>query len=113
MRDALMIICQYLFLSIDSAKVNYYTENILDNTLLRAVNRKWNSRDIESNNSIERFIEDILNIDNEKYNIHISLRKTILEICSDAQEEIKYGSLVFNVGSELVCGIFIRKNNCL
>ena len=39
------------------------------------------------------------------------LRNVILKISPDAQEEIKYGGLVFNVDAELICGIFIRKNH--
>ncbi len=63
------------------------------------------------NDQIENFIQDILFVDGEKGNILISLRKTILKISPDAQEEIKYGGLVFNVDKKLICGIFIRKNH--
>jgi hypothetical protein len=66
---------------------------------------------ININNQIENFIQDILFVDGEKGNILISLRKTILKISPDAQEEIKYGGLVFNVDKKLICGIFIRENH--
>ena len=66
---------------------------------------------INTNDQIERFIQDILFIDEEKGKILISLRKAILKISPDTQEEIKYGGLVFNVNTKLICGIFIRKKH--
>lgn len=64
-----------------------------------------------NNNDIERFIEDISFVDEEKGKILISLRKTVLKISPNAQEEIKYGGLVFNFDKKLICGIFVRKNH--
>ena len=66
---------------------------------------------INTGDRIKRFIEDTLFIDEEKGKILVSLRNVILKISPDAQEEIKYGGLVFNVDAELICGIFIRKNH--
>lgn len=66
---------------------------------------------INSNNKIERFIEDISFVNEEKGRILTSLRKIILKINPDAQEEIKYGGLVFNVNAKLICGIFIREKH--
>ena len=66
---------------------------------------------INTNNEIERFIEDISFVDEEKGKMLISLRKIILKINPDSQEEIKYGGLVFNTNKKLICGIFIRKNH--
>lgn len=60
---------------------------------------------------IERFVQDILFVDEEKGEILISLQKIILKINPNAQEEIKYGGLVFNIDSKLICGIFIRKKH--
>lgn len=54
------------------------------------------------NDQIERFIQDVLFSDEEKGKILISLRKTILKISPDAQEEIKYGGLVFNIDTKLI-----------
>ena len=66
---------------------------------------------INTGDRIKRFIEDTLFIDEEKGKILVSLRNVILKISPDAQEEIKYGGLVFNVDAELICGIFIRKKH--
>ncbi len=66
---------------------------------------------INTNERIKRFIQDTLFVDEEKGKILISLRNTILKISPDSQEEIKYGGLVFNVDTELICGIFIRKKH--
>lgn len=66
---------------------------------------------INTNDRIENFIQDVLFVDEEKGEILTSLRKMILEISSNAQEEIKYGGLVFNIDAELICGIFIRKKH--
>lgn len=66
---------------------------------------------MESNPKINNFIQDLMFIDEEKGKILVSLRNTILKISPDAQEEIKYGGLVFNVDTKLICGIFIRKKH--
>lgn len=64
-----------------------------------------------TNDQIENFIQDVSFIDEEQGENLVSLRKTIQNIRPDAQEEIKYGGLVFNVEAKLICGIFIRKKH--
>lgn len=64
-----------------------------------------------TNDRVKRFIRDILSIDKEKGEIIVSLREMILKISPDAQEEIKYGGVVFNVDGELVSGVFVRKKH--
>ena len=64
-----------------------------------------------TNDRIEQFVQDVLFIDEEKGEILISLQKIVLKINPNVQEEIKYGGLVFNVDSKLICGIFIRKKH--
>ena len=66
---------------------------------------------ISTDDQIERFIQDAKFVDEEKGATLNSLREIILKICPDAQEEIKYGGLVFNVDTELICGIFLRKKH--
>jgi len=66
---------------------------------------------IKTNDRVEQFIRDTLSIDEEKGDIIVSLREMILEISPDAHEEIKYGGVVFNVNSELISGIFLRKKH--
>ena len=67
--------------------------------------------DMTANERVKRFIDDTLSIAEEKGALLLSLRKIIKRISPDAQEEIKYGGLVFNADAELICGIFIRKKH--
>jgi hypothetical protein len=64
-----------------------------------------------TNDRIEHFVQDILFIDEDKGEILISLQKIVSKINPNVQEEIKYGGLVFNVDSKLICGIFISKKH--
>ncbi len=66
---------------------------------------------MKANPKIDKFIQDILFVDEDKGKIVISLRKLILDIALTAKEEIKYGGLVFVIGKRLFCGIFVRKNH--
>ncbi len=66
---------------------------------------------MNSDQRVKQFIDDTLSVDEEKGDILLSLRKMTLGICPAAQEEIKYGGLVFNVDNELLCGIFVRKRH--
>jgi len=63
------------------------------------------------NTETENFINDVLTADAEQGKILVTIRKIVLKIRKDAEEEIKYGGLVFNVDTKLVCGIFIRKKH--
>ena len=72
---------------------------------------KGKSMTKKTNKQIERFIQDTSFVDEEKGNILISLRKIILQVSPSAPEEIKYGGLVFNKDSKLICGVFIRKEH--
>lgn len=60
---------------------------------------------------IEQFLRKSLAVDEEKAGILISIRESILEVCPNASEEIKYGGLVYIIDSDLIAGIFIRKNH--
>lgn len=53
-------------------------------------------------------MQDAFFVSEKKGELLVSLRNLVLSIRPDAQEEIKYGGLVFNVDSKLICGIFIR-----
>ncbi len=64
-----------------------------------------------ANDRIKRFIDDTLSVDEDKAELLLSLQKIILKICPNAQQEIKYGGLVFNLEAELISGIFIRKKH--
>ena len=66
---------------------------------------------MKANPKINKFIEDILFVDEDKGEIVISLRKLVSKIAPNAKEEIKYGGLVFVSDKRLFCGIFIRKNH--
>ncbi len=63
------------------------------------------------NNKIELFLADITVIDRAKSEQLLLIRKLVHQICRGCEEEIKYGGLVFNMKSELICGIFIRQKH--
>ncbi|MCP4271901.1 MAG: DUF1801 domain-containing protein [Gammaproteobacteria bacterium] len=66
---------------------------------------------MKAGNRVEQFIADTLSVDEAKGNTLISIRKLILSIYPEAQEEIKYGGLVFNVDAKLIGGIFTRQKH--
>ena len=66
---------------------------------------------MEANPRIDNLIQDILLYDKDKGEIASSLRDLVLKIAPNAEEEIKYGGLVFVSNKRLFCGIFIRKNH--
>ena len=66
---------------------------------------------MEANPKIDNFIQDILSLDEDKGRIVLSLRELVLEIAPNAEEEIKYGGLVFVSDNRLFCGVFLRKNH--
>ena len=63
------------------------------------------------NEEVENFVRDVLFIDEEKGAILTSLREIIQKTCPSVLEEIKYGGLVFNIGKDLLGGIFLRKKH--
>ena len=66
---------------------------------------------VKANPKINDFIHDLLFMDEDKGEIVFSLRKLVLEVATDAKEEIKYGGLVFIINDGLFCGIFVRKKH--
>lgn len=50
---------------------------------------------MKTNSKVDDFMEDLQFLDEEKREIVISLRESVLEIAPEAKEEIKYGGLVF------------------
>jgi len=66
---------------------------------------------VKANPRINNFIQDILFLDEDKGEIVVSLRDLVLNIAPNAEEEIRYGGLVFVSNNRLFCGIFVRKNH--
>ena len=66
---------------------------------------------VKANPEINDFIHDLLFMNEDKGEIVISLRKLVLEVVTDAKEEIKYGGLVFIINDGLFCGIFVSKKH--
>ena len=66
---------------------------------------------MKANPRINNFIQDILFLDEDKGEIVVSLRDLVLNIAPNAEEEIRYGGLVFVSNNRLFCGIFVRKNH--
>ncbi len=66
---------------------------------------------LEMEQRITNFLNDTNDISPEQFAIVTELRELINSINPDAEQEIKYGGLVFNVGKELITGIFTRKKH--
>ncbi len=66
---------------------------------------------IEPNGRVQRFIADILSVDDIRGGILVSLREMILQASSGVREKIMYGGIVYIVDSELISGIFVRKKH--
>ena len=66
---------------------------------------------MEANLRIDNYIQDLLFTDRDKGEITDTLRKLVSAISPNAEEDIKYGGLVFLSDKRLFCGIFIRKNH--
>ena len=60
---------------------------------------------------LSNFIRGLLFIDEDKGEMVISIRNTVLGLFPEAKEEIKYGGLVFLIDKRLFCGIFVRKKH--
>ena len=60
---------------------------------------------------IQQFLRNTEDISKEQYEIVVALREIIESTNPSATQEIKYNGLVFNVGSELITGIFTRKSH--
>ena len=60
---------------------------------------------------IGQFLSDTKDISGELYDIVVAVRELINAVHPTAEEEIKYGGLVFNVEKQLITGIFVRKNH--
>ncbi len=66
---------------------------------------------MKTNPIINEFINDLLLIDEEKTKVIISIRKIVLKLYPQAEEEIKYGGIVYIIDKRLFTGIFMRKNH--
>ena len=66
---------------------------------------------MKTNPKINDFINDLLLVDDDMSKIIIKIRKLILKLYPKADEEIKYGGLVYLIENRLFTGIFLRKNH--
>ncbi len=64
-----------------------------------------------TNDKINQFVQDTKDISPDQYELVLKLQSLIKSININADEEIKYGGLVFNVDGDLITGIFVRKNH--
>lgn len=60
---------------------------------------------------IQAFLEDIGEIDAETTEILQHLRKIIIELFPNVDEQIKYGGIVYLIDDLLFCGFFVRKHH--
>lgn len=66
---------------------------------------------ITPSSKIENFFKDIQFQSIEKYQILMAVRDLVLDVNKKLSEDIKYGGLVFNLGDELMGGIFVYKKH--
>ncbi|MCP4703388.1 MAG: DUF1801 domain-containing protein [candidate division Zixibacteria bacterium] len=59
---------------------------------------------------VHEFLEDVLMIDSEKYEIMQKLRKIVFDIFPKSNERMMYGGIMFSLEDDFG-GIFIRKNH--
>ncbi len=63
------------------------------------------------NESVQKFLDETLLVDSEKYNYLIEIRDIIFNIYPDTNERIMYGGIMFSINSEDFGGLFVRKNH--
>ena len=66
---------------------------------------------ISENENVQKFLNELTIVDNEKYKILIKLREIILTNFSRTNERIMYGGIMFSLEGEFYSGLFIRKNH--
>jgi len=62
------------------------------------------------NKEVQKYLENILNDDEQKYQILQELRKIVFSIDSSVSEKIMYGGIIFTVKSD-IGWIFVYKNH--
>lgn len=62
------------------------------------------------NEQVQKFLEEIMMFDNEKFNILQKLRKIVFSNYKKANEIMKYGGIMFSLDKDF-CGLFVRKNH--
>ncbi len=63
------------------------------------------------NKAIQEFLQDGLIVDDEKYNILISVRDIIFSLRPETKEKIMYGGIVFSLENEMYSGVFVNKKH--
>lgn len=61
------------------------------------------------NDKVEKYLDDLKSVDDNKFEIIESLRKIIFKIASEPEEKIMYGGLVY-VSDRMFVGLFPRKD---
>ena len=62
------------------------------------------------NEQVQKFLEEIMMFDNEKFNILQELRKIVFKNYKKTSERMMYGGIMFSI-EEGFGGIFVRKNH--
>ena len=59
---------------------------------------------------VQNFLDDVLMIDSEKYEIMQKLRKIVFSIFPKTEERMMYGGIMFSIEEDFG-GLFVRKNH--
>jgi len=63
-----------------------------------------------NNEQVQKFLEEMMLFDDEKFNILQELRKIVFKIYTDTNERMMYGGIMFSIVDDFG-GIFVRKNH--
>lgn len=61
--------------------------------------------------AVQKFLDEIQLLDNEKYKSLIEIRKIIYDVHPETQEKLMYGGIVFFYNNEMFSGIFASKKH--
>ncbi len=63
------------------------------------------------NEKVQKFLDEIIVIDSEKFDILNSMREIIFKTYPETDERIMYGGIMFSLNNEDFGGLFVRKNH--
>jgi len=63
------------------------------------------------NEKVQKFLDSIMIIDNEKFNTLNIMREIVFETYQKTDERIMYGGILFSIDNEDFGGLFVRKNH--
>ena len=66
---------------------------------------------ISKDEKVQKFLDKILLIDNDKFSTLIAMREIVFKIYPKTDERIMYGGIMFSLNTEDFGGLFVRQNH--